>query len=672
MRMPAAELLRWMKQFKTGKEQVDTPFGQVEVRTLAERVITRFLKNYNDMEYRQTIGQGLKVKDPLAQIVAEMNISEAETRMTKIRLALGQIAPSLSFTCATVSVSGFNYVYIYLMMEKEHPRIAYISLGDSLVSTDGEWRPMIMDSCVYTTVLKKYASAIDAIAEAAPKFSEHKVNIFHSKAAPGSMLKAIDDFLIESRIAFRLMALAWFIARYEKKHNLTHALSSPEFVNLGRQGSDAIFAIIGGPIADELYTMLASYIMPNNPKQRIHVGQKLIRLTVDEAVHPMNNIYKSWNEVITTRATVGLLLNSISPAFASHSIWFFLHGANKLAYNRPESIAALELSETIRLTPADKRRNKVLAEMAVCMINENCGPTFGNTLKGENSAIIFDNAERYVFDIIFGLLAMNIHLGKIHGDLHRDNATIAGSEQSADGHVIYRLGIEAKDPTYVLRHDGHRACIIDFSRSVDFDNVAFVEHVADKYAFHFKLPTEEGRIFFDLNVYGAIDDERTLTHLAHRASAFDIYEFASSVLDSGVGRLAGSSLFALLTGIKQQAKEILLAAVAGQPDVADELPYKTGTLAIGQSQWANAEIIAKHWQTRDIDKIDAKKVYDIFCLGHELKYSISKWDQLPKSIATTPMIRDTKDRPADAEMILTHRIRERYKLEEAARMPNHT
>jgi hypothetical protein len=655
--MPAAELIKWLHSFSTGAETIETPTGQMIVRDFAIPIIKKYSATYQDIEFRATIGQ----TGAHSAIVAKMDLSEVIERMRRVRQMLSHIACPMAYTCATFEIDGFNFAYIYLLNLKGRITIAYISLGDTLISADGEWRPMLMDGDEYTLAITAYGNLVDTIVECGPTTAP-TLHLFGASEA-GMLPKDVHTYLSEGKFGARLLALTWFVAHYETKREMTQPHSSPQYIKLGVSGSsaaaDRLFVLLGEQKAALMYALLGSFGSLDQKHRvqfevdhSVRVGQKLVRLTPDELGHPMNDMYPAWKEISTVRAVTDLGINMISPSFATYGFWFFIRDAGKTLWNLAESRDAIAMSESIRMTPADKRADKVLSDAAVCLAIEYVGPTFGSVIASDSDSI----DPRFLFDIIYGLLCMNVKLGKIHGDMHCHNATISGIVRPGVGHVIYRI----EDSDYVFAHTGQYGCVIDFSRVMDIGDVTFVERIADKYTAYFKAEVAAAAALFDAFVYGALEGTEAMFNLAHVASAFDAYEFSSSLLANAKESASGPFMKKVVE-VRDMAKRLLLEPLSKR--------VAGGKKRVGRSataDWANAKIIAELWRPGDVSAIQSKKVYGFWCIDNKMQYSIATYERLPRSIRSTPLARDSHDTPADGWMVTTNRIRIRYEVEKEA------
>ncbi len=658
--LSATEVIEEAKRFKSADALVQTKFG---VRTTAEYffpVIEAYVHNYLLHELQETVAGGTDAVEWRRKLTASMDLSQHVARYQMIGQLLGAIVPNTSaYACVTLSlaagagvgagVSGsgdvdvaFNFAYVYVSLAggRGAYKTAYISIGDSLPSPSGEWRGLTCDFHAYTLTLEKYAHVIDDLVGSMPFKQAPEMHVFYGSQLSDDIVTELRGYVEERRYLEHLMALAWFVAHQERA-------PSREFAAALRVGQRPKMPEV---VAADLYRLMGS--MGRTEKTLERIGQKLMYMTPDELDHQMNPEYQAWNEVATWAGAVDLVLNAICPCVAVASTWFFVHGVGKSAaslFNRKETRARIALSETVRLTPADARVDKILSDTAVCMVGEHVGPTFGQAAANVTT--------KHVFEIVYAALCLHSRMGKIHGDLHCDNVTLAATAADPTHHVMYIIG----EDSYVFDGADRFGCIIDFSRVVDVGSVVWIERVIDKFKMYFKRPAQMGRAdaaAFDARIYGAIDDATLMATVVRATSAFDLYEFALTL-----GKRPGvvPAVAALLCDIMADARTILLGIL----DLTQELP----------SEWPAATVIKKRWRptpqadvagTGGVGGVGGVGLTGMYCADNPMRYSARAYETLPRSLAKAPMIRDAQDAPVDSYFHYTLDIKSRYAITTAA------
>ena len=132
----------------------------------------------------------------------------------------------------------------------------------------------------------------------------------------------------------------------------------------------------------------------------------------------------------------------------------------KKLYNEIDS--AIEYSKT----------DIIMSEVAFGVVSEYVGETFYDYILNNSEKYDDDHWAKYIFEYIYNLAAINIHLGVIHGDLHLNNVTIYNSigddtkDNSVSCYVVKLDELEDNKVVYSFPSNGQFSCIIDFSRSL--------------------------------------------------------------------------------------------------------------------------------------------------------------------------------------------------------------
>lgn len=615
-------------------------------------VMKEYIRNYDRLELLN-ISTGFNKQDQ--NLYHNMDMTEHIARNNNARALLALIIPSFSaFVCVTLESSGFNYAYVYILMDDDKIKPMFISVGGNLVSSDGEWRSHMVDIGSYEVIIANYGHVIDKIYESMPRKLDANVHLFYSSEISKDITDAIHSFVDSEQYQTRLSTLAWFVGKYAQQMDILQHHTSKEFLTLIDDDVD-IINIIGQQTADKLYIAIGStcgciYSAPElgATYPLVRTGQKLIQLTPDELSHTLDDSFQTWNEIKTTWRAMDLVLNFISPSFVMQSGWFFVYNVNKMLFNLPTSHERIAMSDSIRTSPNDIRSDKVLSDVAICMINEYGGSTFIDMLNRKStSAHMLEFGKRYVFDIIYALYCINTKLKKIHGDFHGNNATIAqwsNVQIIDDSFVVYTID----NANYAWPHRGMYGCIIDFSRVTSLDDPIFVERVLEKYEIYFKSFTSINYEKIISRVTNVLDDSLILDHVIKKITAFDIYEFTNSVLARCADVLDGTDLKTLLTRIKSDAENILLSIVDDDND---------------DVTWANMQLIKKYYKPSDVLP-EIQKIRGHFNYNNELLYSASCYEKLPPSLAASPMIQNDHDKPVKTYSSFSLLIKTRYKLME--------
>lgn len=179
------------------------------------------------------------------------------------------------------------------------------------------------------------------------------------------------------------------------------------------------------------------------------------------------------------------------------------------------------------------KRNIIMTEVALGIIGEYVGRTFydflllnnpktGSEFYIDETGDALNNYEiwaKYMFEYVYTLLAMNIHNGVIHGDLHLNNGTIhplyfkdmcdldkLGNKKP---HMLYILKSHQdseEEIVYAFPSKQYHSCIIDFSRSV------IRPSMVDKYEDFNIIESKNIKIFKQGQIKLLDDDDKSIFH----------------------------------------------------------------------------------------------------------------------------------------------------------------
>lgn len=259
-------------------------------------------------------------------------------------------------------------------------------------------------------------------------------------------------------------------------------------------------------------------------------GYKMIPLNIKEVQDPINMRYKPWREYYASMKCNNLVINSISPSFPIILDWFYIKNSRKGLYDNKSQYDRLKNSElakdilhilyeaqrstyfatesTSMLKTTDQQKNWIstkfkklsakidepinysveeiiMSEVTLAFANEHIGRTVADTmlltvvskpyshmLGHPFKDVGYDYFAKYIFEICYGLLCANRHLGIIHGDFHLNNATIgrlyypgkeAAENKNKENRVVYVIDDEFQ---FMFPTNGFFGSIIDLSRCV--------------------------------------------------------------------------------------------------------------------------------------------------------------------------------------------------------------
>jgi hypothetical protein len=429
-----------------------------------------------------------------------------------------------------------NFAFLYASQSDAGFGFEYICAGHTYKSADGEYRAGFVPAKQFVDVYEEYYNIIKPyekhILNRAKRGDFSLKSIAHFPDAISSANRGkFQNELDASRIVIKLFTVT-FMSTLLNVHNKTNSLH----VNAGF--NDAMFdteditkfqEIMKKQDMTQFGKLISRFraIRTGGASTKLTTvcGQKIIPLRAKELEDLENIRYDTWREIYIGQRVGDLVVNCISPNFPIFKDYMLIHANPEYAkdfydnavnhikmdhsgaattivrdlekvrrdtfvidpFKKKELYVSYKfegLSNAIEIPMDYAEKNLVMADYAVCMINENVGRTFGdmpNVLRGPRMqhriGPIFKNFalfSKYIFEYVYGLYCANYHLGVIHTDLHVNNVTTFDKVRlvnpetgvvyppNTNPHIIY----DVHDEYYVFPHTGRYGSIIDFSRGI--------------------------------------------------------------------------------------------------------------------------------------------------------------------------------------------------------------
>ena len=258
----------------------------------------------------------------------------------------------------------------------------------------------------------------------------------------------------------------------------------------------------------------------HNTKLWCNTGFKMIPLNMSENLKCFNLKYKPWREYFAINKMSDLVINCITPGVPLFATYYYIMNSKKNLYDNKTQYLRLKNSEiaqeilkslheaqkgTYWVTGSNKKTDKkikswisnkfkkldekiqtpieyatdeiIMSDASLMFIVEHVGVTFSNvfvflekskTFHQKYGVLLTDSGyhvfAKYIFNICYTLMTLNIKLGIIHGDLHLNNVTINLNAhiKSTDNFIVY----DTQDKRYIFQHDYVNSFLIDFSRVI--------------------------------------------------------------------------------------------------------------------------------------------------------------------------------------------------------------
>ena len=348
------------------------------------------------------------------------------------------------------------------------------------------------------------------------------------------------------------------------------------------------------------------------------------------------------------------------------------------------------------------KRDIIMSDVAFGILSEYVGRTFYDFLilndpkTGSKEYIketgdAFNNYPiwaKYIFEYIYNLLAMNIHLGIIHGDFHLNNGTIHPMfyreyKKLSDLHnkniKTYMLYILKTDPkseeniVYGFPSNQYHSCIIDFGRSIilpskikmfkdnniktaskikldpdgpinllidkDDENTFYREQVVrtlNLIKHHFSDFYENNKIPLEVLLFNSLEE------LFPILTAIDIYRFTTEIKKyfSHKSNMFHTKQYKLISEINSAAALILtnkLQKIINNTNLLELTEYRTySNWKIINEFFSEFIIMSSYeneWEKSGFVKEIKKKtatIIDVSFLHNKLNYSLDSYNQYPE------------------------------------------
>ena len=405
----------------------------------------------------------------------------------------------ITFTIKTDESSSIYATAYYL---ENIPK--FLCLSPTFISSKGEFRDGFIKFDQYEYVYKHHIKEITEIEEKILKKLQSGIISITYNLYPHTSDTNIDDI---DMLSIRLLVCSIYLIIYKKQFNQIQVHSDKVYVNLIQEiDKFENYKIETNDIFNRLFK--GGFDRP--------FGQKLIPLSIGEAIKINNISYPAWKELFITYAVSDMVLNIISPTFPIGTNWTYLEGSNsdmfdnkmiKDKYKQNEDVTEIienlqslykysegiddmiQQREKIFETLSDLSSNKLLSNLALALVDEFASFTIGTiprTIKNSNaippkylkfvSDIHFFN--KYMFDLMYGCHVLHKKIGIIHFDLHLNNMTIMDVDESfyslEDNKYKYikdkkyhtAFIVDDQQETYIFPFEGSYGTLIDFSDSV--------------------------------------------------------------------------------------------------------------------------------------------------------------------------------------------------------------
>lgn len=584
-----------------------------------------------------------------------------------------------------------NYAYLYTQLVTPEVNSCpsfqhqFICIGPNLQSSDGEYRPHFTTYSTISLVKSSYPyiwKALDdyLIPRPSTKFYQHYYCPLSTDTPPRDYTEDVRLQIKNERLSVDLFILAWFSHAF-----LTH-------LGLQYRSLDSNFAVNITTADDDLFIaeLIAAFTLPSLKmlysdsgslpaishiaRARPSCGQKIIYMSHESLVNVMNIEYRQWLEIYVAKKVTDLLLNNVCPGISLTTNWFPVYQVDKWIFNNADAIDVMQhhagsANRTVGGETTDSVSNAVL------IISEYAGRTINeipSLVKSDDYLTSVGNIfedyvtfSKYLFDVTYALLCINVKFGFIHGDLHLNNVTIhqmlaphaktkdrCSTLYVVDG-VAYGFASGIANPATATLIDFGRA-IISRSAAASIDIIGDPSIIEDnqhaRVLSYYETTFPE---FYQLHSDAlASAMERDFDSVFRVFTAVDIYTHTTSLLrlmqnktelnpDARVIALAAKMRGVATTYLTEEMSALLRASASNA----------TPSAMSAVATYPNHYIIAKCFGEYVLDTAGFKSidtVLDIFLFDGELKYTLGKdYDRLPPRFKYRKLMKNRTDQPAE-------------------------
>lgn len=607
----------------------------------------------------------------------------------------------------------------------ESPKIIMYCVSPALMSADGEYRYRTLNYTQLQLLEKLFPKIYNEIETIiVKKIESESVSLeyenFYPQLEIEKAVENIDSLIVDNRLLIKFLIHYWFVEIYRIHLGIQENHVNPKFNKLffkdlttdlaafrdmmHRYGSVIIDAV---SVCDMPVKTKTTENKVELEVKTIPLGQKLRPLNVSEVQEPFNIKYPAWREVHLSKVARDLVSNLICPSFPIIVDWFYIKNSkrglfdNEQQYKRVEfseraNVIVHKLRETQRLTygqdlgikkylndlfkeahdkmepPIDYiKANLMMSNVTLGIIAEYVGHTYYDIPNMITSPVWVktvgdilgdtDVFKKYIWDICYAILCLNVKCGISHSDLHLNNVTIniphEESARSNDLHALYSaLGFWFVIPNYPAA-----SYIIDFSRGVVVpDNVKNYAYFRDNHdEFQLFVWDQNDRIINKLEEYFPTMvklNREKLQQLLNNDfvkiwkvyTAIDTYEFCSKLRSHLRGKTVSGNtdLLNKIVKISEHYLVNIMVRVINTPDMIVEWPVFQimkecfSDYIIDPAIDPDKQVITSKSNSKKKGSTEIK-ISDIWILDRPLKYNFERLSDFP------PFIKDQCGMRAD-------------------------
>jgi len=490
-------------------------------------------KFYYDSYTTATGYKKIKNKEVLKFVEKNILLDNSNVRRITLniqRLKYMYLTPKTEYIATCIKVSYKNTScgigFLYSRYNKNVPgniENTYVSFGGSFRSQDGEYRRRMHTWDNFVKIYDKYKQYFERIELfVLNKMATEQITFHTDFCFPMDFThseKLMSNMLDTTRVFVKMFVMCLFAdyMRIEDKLIENHINPAYQYV-IHQRDFDSIYRELLNELTRIGYITILYVIdkigavdIPAIPPYLMgECGQKIIPITIFEAIKNDDITMSVWREIYLTNLCSNLVLNLISPSFAFNINWFYVQNSHpgifdnlsmhdKYRFSDIAKQIAAGLREVSKLNyiDGDQRRGPIdgkfiklakiiqnanryvdtslkLTDLSVCMLTEYVDRTLRDLpmfASIDKRIMLFftdiHHLHKHIFEYMYAFYNMNSKVGIFHGDLHLNNATFHKFINfKTDPNTNYGIMYNIESSYYVFPHSGAFSTIIDFSRAI--------------------------------------------------------------------------------------------------------------------------------------------------------------------------------------------------------------
>lgn len=618
------------------------------------------------------------------------------------------LALNISVNYGFLYSSDRKYHAKYDRESTNNPIILMYCVAPSLLSQDGEYRNRLLRTGQLTIVTQKYQKIFEYMEKfLIHKIEKYELNLeyehFFPQQESEGLAEELDNKIVEAGCVLKFFAMFWLIEIFNISINLQENHINPKFNQIFFQHLDddikefkTICAKFGADKITEMINMSTLPIFTSTKENgkvvtsSHSVGQKLRPLNVGEVQEPLNILFGPWREIYLSAKAADLLANTICPNFAIFLDWFYIKNSKKGLFDNEQQYKKLEFSEralaitrklreTQRITYTREEKNKkflngmfqtlydkiedpinfakanlLMSNVTLGFITENVGRTVFDLPSLDKSSVwtsvvghvtsdpmVF---RKYVWDVCYGLLCLNVKCGMTHSDLHLNNVTINNLDTQAKTKNAYAV-YNVMGYWFGLETLGPYACIIDFSRgTIHPREVEKYPHFRNRDEFNEFVDDQNYRMlntleqtvptFMKMNKQKIIELLKTDFDKFYKLySAVDTYNFCTKLgkYFEKISVKANLDLVQKIAKVSEHYLTNVMLKVINNPDL--------------QIDWPIFSILKECFTDNVFDPVQIKpwNIIDLWIFDKPMQYSLEKYKDWPPMLKELHGMKNSSD-----------------------------